>query len=105
MSESLEDLRERLQRWRSALEDKGLKANVGETTMIVSGTDEIALSKIDPCGICGKRVESNAECCTQCTKYIHGRCTNTKKVTCSSARHFVRRQCTDVTLVVDVKLP
>ena len=30
MSESLEDLRERFQRWRSALEDKGLKENVGK---------------------------------------------------------------------------
>ena len=30
MSESLEDLRERFQRWRSALEDKGLKVNVGK---------------------------------------------------------------------------
>ena len=25
---------------------------------------EIVLSKIDPCGICGKRVGSNAVCCT-----------------------------------------
>ena len=49
--------------------------------------EEIAWSKIDPCGICGKRVRSNAVCCTQCTKWIHGRCTNMKKVTCSSARH------------------
>ena len=65
--------------------------------MMVSGTEgEIALSKIDLCGICGKRVGSNALCCTQCTKRIHGRCTNMKKVTCSSARHFVCRRFTDV---------
>ena len=30
-SESLEDLRERFRRWRSALEDQGLKVNVGKT--------------------------------------------------------------------------
>ena len=30
ISESLEDLRVRFQRWRSALEDKGLKINVGK---------------------------------------------------------------------------
>ena len=55
MSKSLEDLRERLQRWRSALEGKELKGNVGKTKMMVSGTEgEIFLSKIDPCGICGK---------------------------------------------------
>ena len=96
MSESLEDLRERFQRWRSALEDKGLKVNVGKTKMMVSGTKgEIVLSKTDPCGICGKRVGSNAVCCTPCTKCIQ-RSTKTKKVTCSSARHFVCRRCTDV---------
>ena len=38
MSESLDDLKEKLQRWRSALEDKGLKVNVGKTEMTVSGT-------------------------------------------------------------------
>ena len=56
VSESLEDLRERFQRWRSAL-----KVNVGKTKIMVSETEgEIALSKIDPGGICGKRVGSNA---------------------------------------------
>ena len=81
MSDSLEDLREKFQRWRSAL-----KVNVGKTKMVVSGTEgEIVLSKIDPCVICGKRVGSNAVCCTQCTKWIHGRCTKMKKVTCSFA--------------------
>ena len=94
ISEGLENLRERFQRWRSALEGKGLKVNVGKTKMMVSGTEgEIAVSKIDPCGICGKRVGSNAACCT---KWIHGRCPKMKKVTCSSARHFVCRRCTDV---------
>ena len=70
-----------------ALEGKGLKVNVGKTKMTVSGTEgEIVLSKIDPCGIC----------CTQCTNWIHGRCTKMKKVTCSSARHFVCRRSIDV---------
>ena len=49
MSESLDDLKEKFQRWRSALEDKGLKVNVGKTEMMVSGTKgDIVLSKIDP---------------------------------------------------------
>ena len=79
------------------MEDKGLKVNVGKAKMIVSGREgEIVLSKIDPCGICEKRVASNAVCSTQCTKWIHRRCTKIKKVTCSPARHFVCRRCTDV---------
>ena len=61
MSESLEDLRERFQRWRKALVGKGLKVNVGKTNMMVSETEgEIISSKIDPCEIHGKRVGSNA---------------------------------------------
>ena len=80
MSESMDDLWERFQRWRSALEGKGLKVNVGKTKMMVSGTQgEIVLSKIDPCGICGKRVGSNAVCCTQCAKRIQGYARKWKK--------------------------
>ena len=61
MSESMDDLRKRLQKWRSALEGKGLRVNVGKTKMKLSGTEgDIVLSKIDPCGICEKRVGSNA---------------------------------------------
>ena len=42
-----------------------LKVNVGKTTIMVSGTEgEITSSKIDPCGVCGKRVGSNAVSCT-----------------------------------------
>ena len=69
MSESLKDLRERLQRWRSALEGKGLKVIVGKNKMMVSGMEgEIVLSKIDPCKTCCKRVGSNALRCSQCTE-------------------------------------
>ena len=97
MSESLEDLRERFQRWSTALEGKGLKVNIVKTKMMVSGTEgEIPPSKKDPCGGCGKKVGSNTVCCTQCMKWIHGRCTKMKRVICSSARDFVCRRCTDV---------
>ena len=44
----------------------------------------------------GKGLSLTLLCCTQCTKWIHGRCTKIKKVTCNSARHFVCRRCTDV---------
>ena len=54
-----------IQRWKSALEGKGLKVNIGKAKMMLSGTESaIALSKIDPYGICGKGVLSNAVCCT-----------------------------------------
>ena len=57
MSKNLEDLRERFQRWRGALESKGMKVNIRKTEMMVSGAEgEIVRSKVDPCGMCGKRV-------------------------------------------------
>ena len=97
MSENLENLRARLQKWRSAPENKGLKVNIGKTKMMVSGTENaIALSKIEPCGICGNRVVSNAVCCSLCCKWMHGRCTKIKKVTCSFARHFIYKRCKDI---------
>ena len=73
---------------REGIESKYWKEQDDE--VMVSGTEaEIALSKIDPCGMCGKKVVSNAMCCARCNESIHGRCTETKKVTCSSARHFI----------------
>ena len=39
MSENLEDLRERFQRWRDALESKGLRINIRKTKMMVSGAE------------------------------------------------------------------
>ena len=42
--------------------------------MMVSGAEgEVVRSRVDPCGICGKRVMSNAVWCTLCKKWIHAR--------------------------------
>ena len=69
MKENLEDLRERFQRWRGALESKGMKVNIRKTKTMVSGAEgEIVRGKVDPCGIFGKRVMSNAVLCTACKK-------------------------------------
>ena len=52
MSENLEDSRERFQRWRGALESKGMKVNTRKTEVMVSGAEgKIVRSKVDPCGI------------------------------------------------------
>ena len=97
MSENLKDIRARFLRWRSAWEGKGLKLNIGKTMMMVSGTENaFALSKIEPCGTCVKRLVSNTVCCTLCNKWMQGRCTKMKKVSCSFARHFVCRRCKDL---------
>ena len=64
----MEDLRERFQRWRGALESKGMKVNIKKTKMMVSGAEgEIVRSKVDPCGICGKEL-CLMLCCAQCVR-------------------------------------
>ena len=94
MSESLEELKEKFQKWKKAFESKGLKANLGKTKMMVCGSEgEKTKSKIDPCGVCGKRVMANSVMCTKCNEWIHGRCAKLKKVTISSARLFVCENC------------
>ena len=75
---------------------KEFKVNIGKTKMIVSGTENaIAVSKIEPCGLYGKRVVSNAVCRTLCNKWMHRTCTKMKKVTCTFARHFIFKRCKD----------
>ena len=49
MSETLEGLREKFWKWKEAFESKGLKMNLGKTTVLVSGAEgEVTVSKIDP---------------------------------------------------------
>ena len=48
----------------------------------MSGAEgEVTVSKIGPCGICGKRVMENSVLCVKCGKWIHGRCAKVKRVT------------------------
>ena len=94
MSETMEGLRDRFWRWKEAFESKGLKVNLGKTKVMVSGMErELLVSKIDPCGMCGKRVGANSVLCVRCGKWIHGRCTKMKRVTPRLGRDFVCGKC------------
>ena len=74
-----------------------MKVNIRKAKMMVSGAQgEIVRSKVDPCGICGKRVMSNAVLCTVCKKWIHARCAQTKKVSSSFAQQVICRRCEDI---------
>ena len=82
MSKTMEELREKFQKWKGGFESKGMKVNLGKTKVMVSGSEgEINISKIDPCGICGKRVMANSLLCIKCMKWIHGRCAKMRRVT------------------------
>ena len=56
-SETMEGPREKFWKWKEAIDivSKGLKVNLGKVKVVVSGASEASVSKVDPCGICGKR--------------------------------------------------
>ena len=94
MSEDMEDLKERFWNWKDALESKGLKINTRKTKVMVSGSEEeLFKSKIDPCGVRGRRVMVNSVLCIKCGNWVHGRCAKIKRATARLAMHFIRSKC------------
>ena len=68
--------------------------NLGKTKVVVSGAEgEVSVSKVNPCGICGKQVMANSVLCLKCRKWIHGRCRKVKRVTPRLGRDFVCGRC------------
>ena len=93
----MEELRENFDEWREAFESKGMRVNLGKTKLMVIGMEEEAFdSKIDPCGVCGTRVMSNSVLCRACSKWVHARCTEKKKVSVYVNKNFVRKKCRSV---------
>ena len=86
-------MKEKFWNWKDALESKSLKANTRKTKLMVSGSGELFKSKIDPCGVCGRRVMVNSVLCTKCGNWVHGKCAKIKRVTARLAMHFVCSKC------------
>ena len=57
-------------RWKNAVEGKGLRVTVDSTKglQLLFGKKS-SVSKVDHCGVCGKRVDCNS---IQCTKFQVG---------------------------------
>ena len=67
MSENIKQLKKRFWSWKDALKCKGLKVNIRKTKVMVRGSKgELFKCKIDPCGVCGRRVMVNSVLCTKC---------------------------------------
>ena len=78
-----------------AFEGKGTRVNLDKTKMMANGLEEkVTASKIDPCGVCGRRVKGNTVFCTNCAKWIRGRSTSMKRITPGLAKNFVCSSCT-----------
>lgn len=76
MADTEELLIEMIKKWKTGLEDKGLKMNVGKTKVMrcQTGARPVIKSGKHPCGVCQKGVGSNSIMCTSCSAWIHKRC-------------------------------
>ena len=79
-AESKEELLVKLKTWKTEMEKKGLRVNMGKTKIMVSGMDLDLLKKSgkDPCGVCQKGVGSNAIFCGGYLCWTHKKCSGIK---------------------------
>ena len=78
---SLEELKNRIEAWKEGLESKGLRMNMRQTMVMVSGRglDVLHDSGKYPCAVCRKGV-GNCSCieCSKCKHWVHKTCTGLK---------------------------
>ena len=62
MAECIEELKEKVTRWREYMEAKGLRMNTGKTNVMVSGKNKGHVEMFGklPCTVCGKGTVSNS---------------------------------------------
>ena len=70
---SMDELIAKLKTWRSEMEKKGLRVNMGETKLMVSGSNLDVLKKSGkyPCGVCQAGMGRNAIQCGGCRQRVH----------------------------------
>jgi hypothetical protein len=80
IAESLEELLEKLRRWKLGLERKGLKVNVNKTKIMMEDKRENLVQATGrfPCAVCKKGVGGNSIRCRKCGKWVHGKCSKIK---------------------------
>ena len=76
LAESVEELIEKVMRWKAALEAKGLKVNMAKTKVMRCRDGAGIVEKVgkDQCSVCRKGVGRNSILCTQCRLWVHKKC-------------------------------
>ena len=80
-AESMEELLVKVQTWKTEMEKKGLRVNMGKTKIMESGINLDVLKKSGkyPCGVCQSEVgSSNAIFCGGCKRWVHKKCSGIK---------------------------
>ena len=56
-----------------------MKVNTGKMKVMANGEGgERVVSKVDPCGVCDKRVKANSVLYVGCNKWVHKKCSGVK---------------------------
>ncbi|MBJ5695539.1 hypothetical protein JGG83_23085, partial [Salmonella enterica subsp. enterica serovar Derby] len=91
-----EKLKVRVHKWKTSLETKGLRVNVGNTKVMVGGEGPRRVEEMGkwPCGVCRKGVGRNSLQCTNCLKWVHKRCSQVKGKLATASLTFICAKCT-----------
>ena len=83
IAELLEECVRMLLTWKEAMEEKGLRVNVGKTKVMICGTRmKFLLSSGEfPCTVCCTGVGSNSIFCKGCKHWVHKKCSRLKRLT------------------------
>ena len=95
IAETEEELIKRLNEWKENVESKGMRVNMNKTKVMISGERQMVWQKASrwPCGVCNKGVGSNSLQCTRCQKWVHKKCSGTKRSMSKVAKSFICRGC------------
>ena len=111
-AESKQEVIEKFNSWKSAMERGGLRVNMDKTKGMVTGgrmDENIQVGKW-PCACCGKGVGNNSIRCGQCGKWCHQRCSGLRRVQgvqgfvcprCQGERRRVDEEAIDMSWPVD----
>ena len=97
MAESEECLHDKIVKWKSGLEAKGLKMNTVKTKVMFSCSMKYKVEEWTnptnkwPCGVCKKGVGNNSILCHGCKIWIHKRCSAVKGSLRNASQSFICR--------------
>ena len=95
IAETEEELIKRLNEWKDNVESKGMRVNMNQTKVMISGERQMVRQKDVrwPCGVCRKGVGSNSMQCSSCQKWVHKKCSGIKGSMSKVAKSFICRGC------------
>ena len=78
VAETIEELVGKFEKWKTGLEDKGLRVNAAKTKVMISNSEARSGFEIGrwPCGVCRKGVGSNSIFCQSCKHWVHRKCSS-----------------------------